>query len=208
MRHALDAGVVAESSSIFDYGCGRGDDVRHLRGLGFTCCGWDPVHVPDETRESADIVNLGYVVNVIEDSWERSETLNAAWDLATRLLVVSARLPHEAEPMDLKPFRDGFLTKRGTFQKFFTQHELRAWIDTTLGVESVAAAPGIFFVFRDHDLREHFEASRFRRRAAAPTQRISDALYEQHHDILQPLMEFVAQRGRVPRDGELDDHAL
>jgi hypothetical protein len=36
-------------------------------------------------------VNLGYVINVVEDRAERAGTWKQAWDLARRLLVVSAQ---------------------------------------------------------------------------------------------------------------------
>ena len=68
------------------------------------------------------------------------------------MLLVAARLTVETRGFHQQPYNDGYLTQRGTFQKFFTQQELREWIDTTLHVSSVAAAPGIFFVFRDASL--------------------------------------------------------
>ena len=60
-----------------------------------TPSGWDPVHEPDTDRQPADVVNLGYVVNVIEDREERAKTLRSAWTLATGVLIVSARLDWE-----------------------------------------------------------------------------------------------------------------
>ena len=38
------------------------------------------------------VVNIGYVVNVIENSRERQDALKGAWELAEQLLIVSARL--------------------------------------------------------------------------------------------------------------------
>jgi len=205
VRLAVDAGVITKSRTVLDSGCGHGGDVDYLCAQGIQCSGWDPVHQPEGIQSESDVVNLGFVVNVIEDSEERSETLKTAWGYARQLLVVAARLTHEADDLELKPFHDGYLTKRGTFQKFYTQHELREWIEETLGIESVAAAPGVYFVFRDQELREHFESSRFRRRVAAPSQRLSDVLFEKHRELLQPLMDFVVERGRLPKNGELAD---
>ena len=54
----------------------------------------------------------------------------------------------------LKPFGDGYVTARGTFQKYFTQQELRDFIVRALGEAPVAFAPGIFVVFRDKDLEQ------------------------------------------------------
>ena len=40
----------------------------------------------------------------------------------------------------LKPFADGYLTSRGTFQKYFSPHELRSFVRLTLDAEPVAVA--------------------------------------------------------------------
>src|SRR4051794_4838011 len=90
LQQALDDGLL-DDATVFDYGCGRGDDVRTLGALGFTAAGWDPAHSPGSTRQSATVVNLGYVVNVIEDRAERADALRRAWDLAESVLIVSAR---------------------------------------------------------------------------------------------------------------------
>ena len=98
---------------------------------------------------------------------------------------------------------DGCLTSRGTFQKFFEQQELRNWIDSTLGVQAVAAAPGVFYVFRDEAERAGFVAARYRRRGTAPRFTASAELFRTHEELLEPLMEFVGYRGRLPQDDEL-----
>jgi hypothetical protein len=41
-----------------------------------------PVYAPNGARREADVVNLGYVVNVMEDPSERREVLRRAWSLA------------------------------------------------------------------------------------------------------------------------------
>jgi DNA phosphorothioation-associated putative methyltransferase len=205
LRLALDAGLIEKSSCVLDYGCGRGDDLRGLAANGIRCFGWDPVYRPTGQREAADVVNLGYVVNVIEDPHERGQTLHAAWRYTQKVLIVAARLSVDTRGANHQPFNDGYLTQRGTFQKFFTQHELRDWIDTTLQVHSVAAAPGIFFVFRDEGLRQSYLASQYRRRMPVPLQRQSDMLFERYKDLVQPLMDFIAARGRLPEEVELHE---
>src|SRR5947209_7186354 len=72
----LGAGV-----SFFDYGCGRGEDLDLLAAEGVACSGWDPAFRPEAVKAEADVVNLGYVLNVIESPKERAATLNAAWGL-------------------------------------------------------------------------------------------------------------------------------
>src|SRR5262245_42050232 len=86
---AIRDSIVTEATSIFDYGCGRGDDLRNLTALGYNVEGWDPTHRTSAIRKPADVVNLGYVVNVIEDPSERANTLRSAWQLTRRVLVVS-----------------------------------------------------------------------------------------------------------------------
>ena len=203
IRLALEARLVNPDVRVLDYGCGKGDDVRQLQAMGISVDGWDPVHRPRGRLTPADIVNLGYVVNVIEDPAERTGTLQAAWQLAHQLLIVSSRLTLDAPDGSYERFGDGWITKRKTFQKFFTQRELRDWIDQTLGVQSVAAAPGVFFVFRDDGLRQAYIAAMGQRQRSAPRPRKSDILFEEHHELLEALMEFVANQGRLPADWEL-----
>lgn len=145
---AVKDGVLAPGQTFFDYGAGRGGDVKRLLEAGYTANGWDPNHDPTAPRHRADVVNLGYVLNVIESPAERAQVLRSAWALADRVLIVSARTNAEAQPKSARAFGDGVLTSSGTFQHFYTQAELGSFIDTTLGVQAVPAAQGIFYVYR------------------------------------------------------------
>ena len=204
IKCAIADGLVTTSTQIFDYGCGRGDDVARLRAMGYQASGWDPVYQPYTPHARSEIVNLGYVVNVIEDFTERCEALRRAWDLAEQVLVVSARLSVGGRvPQDGVSFSDGCLTNRGTFQKFFEQHELRDWIGGTLGASPVPAAPGVFYVFRNEQVRSGFVASQVRRRSAAPRLSKSAELFSAHKELISPLIQFVTDRGRLPVDDEL-----
>ena len=204
IKVALADGILSPELSIFDYGCGHGDDLRLLANRGIKGCGWDPVHRPGQRRQRASVVNLGYVVNVIEKPTERRDALRGAWDLTEKVLVVSGRLSMEARSLgEAEDYADGVLTSRGTFQKFFDQQELRNWIDLTLEAQSVPAAPGVFYVFRDEGDRTQFIASRYRRRLAAPRLNRSTELFNEHKGLLQPLIEFFRQRGRLPVEEEL-----
>lgn len=202
VRLAVDDGLIHPGrTAVLDYGCGRGGDVARLRRAGVRCAGWDPNHRPRGRVAPAAVVNLGFVVNVIEDPLERRAALRRAWSLAREVLVVSARLASDAHDLEGVPFRDGVRTTSGTFQKLYGQDELRGWIDATLGAESVAAAPGVFYVFRDRALEQLWLLRRVRRvRREAPSSR---ALLERHEALLRPLLAFVEERGRLPRGGEL-----
>lgn len=206
IKRALDDGILNPDMSVFDYGCGLGDDLRLLAKRGIMGAGWDPVHRPDQECHRAPVVNLGYVVNVIEDPAERREALRSAWDLTENVLIVSGRLSMDARAScESEDYADGIVTSRGTFQKFFHQRELRNWIDQNLKAQSVPAAPGVFYVFRHEHDRTQFVASRFRRRLAVPRLNRSTKLFNEHKDLLQPLMTFYRERGRLPVEEELSN---
>jgi hypothetical protein len=90
VKGLLEHGLLTRGTTVLDYGCGQGADVAGLNALGFQTIGWDPVHRPDGPKKPADVVNLGFVLNVIEDPVERVEALIDAYGLAKRLLIVSA----------------------------------------------------------------------------------------------------------------------
>jgi DNA phosphorothioation-associated putative methyltransferase len=208
VRLALSDGLISHETPVFDYGCGRGDDLRILNVMGYAGAGWDPVHHPEGTRAPAPVVNMGYVVNVIEKPSERQEALRGAWELTKCVLIVSARLRAELLYFNqAEAYADGYLTGRGTFQKLFDQDELKTWIDHTLNAAAVPAAPGVFYVFRDPEDRANFVASRYRREIIVPRLTRSVDRFEDHQAILEPLMEFFAARGRLPDEDELPETA-
>lgn len=206
IRIALSDEVLGGEKTLMDYGCGHGGDLRRLVAAGLDCVGWDPVHAPEGPRRRSSVVNLGYVLNVIENVDERRETLRLAWALTAEVLVVSARLVNERPEKPVSTFEDGVVTRLGTFQKFFEQHELKAWIDGVLEEQSVAAAPGVFYVFRKADARAGFLARRFRRVGSGPRIRASEGLARQHSDLLDGLAAFLSERGRLPVLEELSCH--
>jgi DNA phosphorothioation-associated putative methyltransferase len=198
MKRAISDGLITPSVSVFDYGCGRGGDLEQLSAQGIACFGWDPAFRSDAACGPADVVNLGFVINVIEQPAERAEALRKSWELARSLLIVSAQVHVSSRGRTSVPYGDGIITTRGTFQKFFDQDELKAYIENELGIEAVPAEPGIFYIFREDSVREQFVASRFRRRAAAPRKRRSEVLYEENQELLDAFMEALAEYGRLP----------
>jgi DNA phosphorothioation-associated putative methyltransferase len=203
IRLVLEHGLLNSQTTFFDYGCGYGDDIKRLSEKGILSSGWDPIHRPDDERKQADIVNLGYVVNVIEDAAERAMVLRDAWSLAQKLLIVSARLSIEVNNrLSKNLYADGHITSRSTFQKFYEQRELHDWINQVLGVSSVAAAPGIFYAFRDQSLYQSFAAARFRRTIMVPRTKEPHLLFEKNKGLLEALMAFISERGRLPSDSE------
>ncbi len=74
---------------VFDYGCGRGDDVRALQAMGLRAEGWGPHHAPEATPAPATVVNLGYVLDVVEEPSERVEVARKARALTRGVLAVA-----------------------------------------------------------------------------------------------------------------------
>lgn len=161
LRH----GLLAPGTSFFDYGCGRGGDVTGLSANGFTAHGWDPHYSADSSPVAADVVNLGFVVNVIEDPAERVDALQKAFRLAHQVMSVGVML-YGSEPAG-RPFSDGFITSRNTFQKYFSQSEFKDYVEQVLHQEAFMAGPGVAFVFADKDCEQRFNAGRFRTRGIA-----------------------------------------
>lgn len=206
MGLALADGIIEREATVFDYGCGRGGDVHHLQGLGFSASGWDPAHRPNAEMVSSNVVNLGYVVNVIEDPIERAQVLKSAWNLTRNVLVVSARLTWEARELVGRRVGDGILTRMGTFQKFYDQSELAAWIESVLGTKPLAAAPGVFYVFRSEATQQDFLANRvhqYRPRIIIDPHEE----YERNREHLAPLFNFLTAHARPPKRGELGAEA-
>ena len=202
VQQALTDGLITPDQTFFDYGCGRGGDVRHLEKFGCQSSGWDPAHFPDNPKSFASVVNLGYVINVVEDPKERTQALQAAWELTQDTLVVSARLDWEAAAIEGRSYNDGILTRKGTFQKFYTQEELRSWIETVLEERPIAAAPGIFYVFRSQAAAQRLLASHTRANNKTRLG-IAELICQQHADILEPLINWIRSHRKLPAATDL-----
>jgi DNA phosphorothioation-associated putative methyltransferase len=148
--------LVTPACTFFDYGCGRGADIKLLKKLGITATGWDPHFRPDEPLIASECVNLGYILNVIEDPLEREQTLKSAFALATKVLIVAVRVDQSLG--DASEFADGVVTKIGSFQKLYTQAEFREYLNATLGYQPHIASLGIAYVFKDSELESLYLA--------------------------------------------------
>jgi len=212
-------GFLEGTHTFFDYGCGKGDDIRALLANGINATGWDPHYANEAQVAAADVVNLGFVINVIEDPVERRDALTRAFSLAKEVLAVSAMIATENE-MRGTPYGDGVLTSRVTFQKYYTQAELRDYLTTTLNEPAISIAPGIFFIFRDKFSEQRFLSSRVRGapRVFHPPRLISvqrsprprreprprkPGLFEANQDLLQGLWQQWVELGREPEPEEI-----
>tara|TARA_R110001583_G_scaffold47238_2_gene147984 strand:+ start:607 stop:2682 length:2076 start_codon:yes stop_codon:yes gene_type:complete len=208
--------------SIFDYGCGKGDDAKELEAHGLNINSWDPVHKPKSKKTQSDIVNLGFVLNVIEDINERTETLRKAWKLSNKLLVVSVMLAGSAKLEQFTRYKDGVITKWNTFQKYYSQAEIRSYIDQALKTKAVALGQGIFVIFKDKSLEEEFYLSRQYQNnseynnsvwlqlttrpspAKAQSEVQAKSLYQKHSQIFDEFWHQCLQLGRIPANDEFE----
>jgi DNA phosphorothioation-associated putative methyltransferase len=204
VRLVLEAGLLNQTTTFFDYGCGQGGDLERVGKLGYESSGWDPYYRPDSPLAAADVVNLGYVINVIESQADRREALIKAWELTGQVLIVAAQVLI-AQGNSQIAYEDGVITSRNTFQKYYDQEELKIYIDQVLGVDAVPAALGIYFVFRDEAQAQSFRASRFRSRVSVPKVQLVNKRFEDYKELLTPLMEFFTERGRLPTLEELPE---
>ena len=209
-----ERGYLNGKYTVLDYGCGKGDDVRELQEHDIECVGWDPVYQPDTDIENSDIVNLGYVINVIEDLAERNETLERAYSHADKFLIVSAMLGNESVFERFKPYKDGVITSRNTFQKYYMQGELRHYVETTLHNNAIAVAPGIFVVFKDKAEEQSYLAERHRTRhqwrqlttkiPKPVTEKHAKSVLDKHKELLEDFWYTCLDLGRFPADDEFE----
>lgn len=205
VKTALESGVLSEVDTFFDYGCGHGGDIERIKERGIVSEGWDPHYRPDAKKRAASIVNLGYILNVIESLEERQQVLKEAWSLTEKALLVSAQVVLNYLNSGAITYGDGVITRRNTFQKYYEQDELKNYIHQVLGVEPIPAGLGIFFVFRNEKDAESFRLSRFHSKRRAPKSSLTSKKFDDFKDLLQPLMDFYAERGRLPISGELSN---
>jgi DNA phosphorothioation-associated putative methyltransferase len=198
----LRDGLIGKDVTFFDFGCGHGEDVELLAKEGIVCTGWDPAHRPDAPQVEADVVNLSYVINVIEDQGERAATLRRAWELCRQVLAVSAQVLVAGRGKQTVEFGDGVVTGRGTFQKYFDQAELKSYLEAQLQVEAIPAGIGTFYLLKDATRQQQFLANRFRRREILPRRRIAELRLEETRQTLEPLMDVIASLGRLPDQRE------
>jgi len=204
--------------SVLDYGCGKGDDVRELEAHGIDITGWDPVHRPEEEYSTRDIVNLGFVLNVIEDRQERTETLINAWKHADKILVIAVMVAGESVISQFTPYKDGIITSRNTFQKYYSQGEIRYYIESSLDETAIAVGQGIFIIFKDKLEEQLFlsERQHIKRNWKQKTQRqlalethITDKLVkkniiDKNIELFTDYWETTLELGRIPANNEFE----
>ena len=134
-KWAFEQGIIADGSSVFDWGCGKGADVKWLREQGCTVVGYDPYHAPMFNPDTLpfknfDVIICNYVLNVIECPQERIDLIQKIVHSAGKdcKIMFSARpdkqINKEGKKNGWKVYSDGFITSHNTFQKGYNLEEL------------------------------------------------------------------------------------
>jgi DNA phosphorothioation-associated putative methyltransferase len=140
---AIGAGILTRGDTLLDYGTGRGDVPRILNDTGYYASGFDPYYFPNNAIAPADIVNLSFVLAVIECPKERDQVLKTAWSLTQKHLIVSAQVQHSRGE---EVWGDGFKTRWQTFCRYWTSPEFKKYIQATLNQPAKRIGKGIFVV--------------------------------------------------------------
>lgn len=110
------------TGSILDYGCGKGADVRHLLAQGYQAVGWDPNFPSTKPAGKYDTVLCTFVLNVLLPE-ERQKVIAHVKNLTKGKAIFTVR--SWLDGIKGTPIHDGFLTRKGTFQKPFDVLDLQ-----------------------------------------------------------------------------------
>ena len=190
-------------------------DVEALQSLGYTASGWDPAFRPNEAKAESEVVDLGYVLNVIENPEERIRVLRDAFQLARRLMIVSTMVRAKKPTRILGHTEMDFLPDEYTPEVLRT----RGTRITHRGqprVEAITLGLGICVIFRDR-IRPSCSSTRSRRRIdwseigtqlrfSSPAAREQSRAnrYELHRELLDEFWAKLLELGRIPEVGEFD----
>jgi DNA phosphorothioation-associated putative methyltransferase len=139
-------------------------------------------------------------------------------EFAQKVLCVAVIVQGKVSTAGYRAYRDGFVTSRGTFQRYFEQQELRGFVEIATGEPALPLAPGIVVVFRDKDLEQEILLRRrsrvfFTGARPRPTvlQRVITArpgLRERVGPFLEALRAVAIPLGRLPEPEEAPNEAI
>lgn len=206
MGALIDSSLVNKQSQIFDYGCGKGDDVAILKFSEFeNVSGWDPHFAKDNHIPTvSEFVNLSFVLNVIENIDERNETLKNAFEITSKALVFSVMLTHQNTLQYARPYLDGFISSINTFQKFYTPAEIEELVETVLGEKSIKMGAGIYIVFKDKELEQEYLFKKQLGLLSEIKSPPKEEVVERYSvELVDRFVAAILQFGRIPKFAEL-----
>lgn len=137
LKKILDLNILDFNQEILDYGCGHGYDLTYLQKLGYKATGYDKfikTHSNDDYQKyTYDIIYCFYVLNTIEDEKERIEAISNIIKSLNKngqayIAIRSIEELNSQKKDSYIKYKDGIITKKSTFQKYFTQEYLEELI--------------------------------------------------------------------------------
>jgi DNA phosphorothioation-associated putative methyltransferase len=217
----LESNLLKKDRTFFDYGCGHGQDLQILEKNGFeNINGYDPHYKPDAAKVGSDIVNLGFVLNVIEKPSERANVLKKSFDITKKVLCVSVMTKLQ-QGYEGQEYSDGVISSRGTFQKYYDQEEIKNYIESILDKDAIAVSPGVFFVFKEEREKLDYLQNRYKRAITLEVTRLDPITKKptkvrvfrpkieeliKESPFFKDAISFLINKGRVPQPEELDSY--
>lgn len=138
MRTLLDKRLLLKKHTVLDYGCGHGFDVLKLQNEGYLINGYDKFLEPFTNKsvlnQTYDIVTCLFVLNTIADIQERINVINTLLNIIKKngdiFLCVRSIYEFNRIIKYSKPhfYEDGIITSKKTFQKYYSEEELKSFI--------------------------------------------------------------------------------
>lgn len=137
LKKLLETNRLNIYQTILDYGCGHGFDLNYLKSNSFKIEGYDK-YIETFSNEfyynnHYDAIICLYVLNTISEYNERVSVLKELISLLNSkgkifLAVRSIDELNSSKNTNYKKYKDGIITSRGTFQKYFTKDDLEELI--------------------------------------------------------------------------------
>lgn len=148
-----------EGDMFYDWGCGKGCDIKYLKKMKYDVAGWDPYFKqsphPNEIEQCYyNFVLCTYILNIIPGKDERLQCLK---DIHTFLhpkgkaLIATRSQKEICQHVRIRKWTksgDGWITGKGTFQKGFEIQELKDYARIVFQkVETIRVDPPIVLAY-------------------------------------------------------------
>lgn len=137
LKNLLENNRLNTDQNILDYGCGHGFDLNYLKNNNFKIEGFDK-YIDTFSNQfyynnNYDVIICLYVFNTISEYNERVSVLKSLISLLKPkgkifLAVRSIDEFNSLKNKNYKKYKDGIITSKGTFQKYFTKNDLEELI--------------------------------------------------------------------------------